>query len=288
MSLKDQVTIITGASAGIGRAIAERMAREGAQLVLAARSQDRLQKLSSQLENAGCRTLVVRADVTDPNDLQKLTDTVVDTFGRIDVLINNAGMECINYFEKLEQEKIIQTIETNLTSAILLTHLVVPYMLRENSGVVINMASTAGKHCPAYESVYGATKAALIGFTQGLRGEYLARGITATAICPGFTRSGGIYDRMVAASGKTASAALGSTTAEAVAAAVVRAVRTGPPEIIVNSTPVRPAMILAQIFPRLGEKLVAAVSKKFIRRAVDATAKEAKTAADEADARRAA
>ncbi len=272
MTLQDKVVVITGASAGIGREIACRLAREKPALVIAARSEDKLRQLSEELAASGCRVLVVRADVSDPNDLSDLVDATMAEFGRIDVLVNNAGVECFDYFERLETDDIIQTIETNLTSAVLLTRFVVPHMLQQKSGAIINMASTAGKHCPAYESVYGATKAGLIAFTQGIRGEYLDHGITATAICPGFTRSGGIYDRMVAASGRKASGALGSTTAKAVAEAVLKAIRSGQPEQIVNWPPVRPAFILREMFPRLGEMLVTAVSKKFVKRAVDAKA----------------
>ena len=147
-------------------------------------------------------------------------------------------------------------------------------MLHQKSGAIINMASTAGKHCPAFGSVYGATKAGLIGFTQGLRGEYLSHGITATAICPGFTKSGGIYEDIVKATGKKTSLALGGTSTKAVARAVLKAIRKGPPELIVNWPPVRPAMVLREIFPRLGEMLTTAVSKKFVQRAADAAAKE--------------
>jgi short-subunit dehydrogenase len=113
---------------------------------------------------------------------------------------------------------------------------------------------------------YAAVKAGLIGFTQGLRGEYLDRGITATAICPGFTRNGGIYDRIVQATGKKTSRALGGTTTKAVADAVLKAIRKGPPELIVNWPPIRPAIVLREICPRIGEMLTTAVSKRFLRR----------------------
>jgi short-subunit dehydrogenase len=152
----------------------------------------------------------------------------------------------------------------------MLTRFVIPHMLAQKSGCIINMASTAGKHCPAFGCVYGATKSALIGFTQGLRGEYLTRGITATAICPGFTKNGGVYDHIVEKTGKKTSLALGGTSTKAVTNAVLKAIRKGPPELIVNWPPVRPAMVLREIFPRLGELLATAVSKSFTRRAAEA------------------
>jgi len=270
MTPRDKVAIITGASAGIGQEVARRLAKENAKLVLAARSEDKLQELAAELSSAGCECLVIRTDVSDPNDLSELVDRTIAHFGRIDILVNNAGVECFRRFENASMEEILQTIETNLTGTILLTRLVVPHMLEQKSGAIVNMASTAGKHCPAYGSVYGATKAGLIGFTQGLRGEYLDLGITITAICPGFTKSGGIYERIVTATGKKTSLALGGTSTRAVANAVMKAITKGPPELIVNWPPVRPAMVLREIFPRIGEMLANAVSKTFVKRAADA------------------
>ncbi|MDG1893611.1 MAG: SDR family oxidoreductase [Fuerstiella sp.] len=279
MSLQDKVVIITGASAGIGHDLAHRLAKEKATLVLAARSEDKLQQLGAELSAGGTDVLVVRTDVSDPNDLSALVDQTIDRFQRIDVLINNAGVECFCHFAEVETDEILQTIETNLTGAIVLSRLVVPHMLRQKSGAIINMASTAGKHCPPFGGVYGATKAGLIGFTQGLRGEYLDRGITATAICPGFTRNGGIYDRIVQTTGKKTSTALGGTSTKAVANAVLKAIHKGSPEIIVNWPPIRPAMVLREIFPRIGEMLTTTVSKRFLRRAADMSTHEKNTAA---------
>ena len=189
------------------------------------------------------------------DDLKRLVEQAMERFGQIDVLVNNAGIECFYHFDQLTTEQIEQTLQTNLTGTILLTRLVVPHMLSQGKGSIINMASTAGKHCPPYGAVYGATKAGMIAFTQGLRGEYLDRGIRSTAICPGFTKSGGVYDRIVESTGRKTSTALGGTNTGAVALAVVKAIQTGPPEVIVNWPPVRPAMVIREIFPGLGEKI---------------------------------
>ncbi len=270
MSLKDQVAIVTGASAGIGLAVSRRLSAEGCRLVLAARSAEPLWKAQEEIAAAGSQTLAVSADVSDPNELANLVDTTISRFGRIDILVNNAGVDCFCHFETLPIERILQTVEINLTGTILLTRLVIPHMLKQGRGTVINMASTAGKHCPPFGAVYGSTKAGMIGFTQGLRGEFLDRGISATAVCPGFTRSGGIYDRIVEATGRGTSAALGGTSAENVAAAVVKAIHSKAPEIIVNWPPIRPASVLRELFPRLGELLANRVSGRFGRRAADA------------------
>ena len=134
MSLQDKVVIITGASAGIGYDLTKRLATEKATVVLAARSEDKLQHLGDELSAGGTDVLVVRTDVSDPNDLNALVEQTIDRFERIDVLINNAGVECFCHFEEVETDEILQTIETNLTGAIVLSRLIVPHMLQQ--GVV--------------------------------------------------------------------------------------------------------------------------------------------------------
>lgn len=266
-----RVVIVTGASAGIGRAICLKLATRQYRLVLAARSVDRLRQLQTELEALGAECLSVPSDVSDPNDLERLVRVTQERFGRIDVLVNNAGVDCFSEFERLPTEQILQTIDTNLTGAILLTRLVIPVMKSQGRGTVINMASTAGKHGPAFGAVYGATKAGLIAFTQGLRGELLAHGITATAICPGFTRSGGIYERILQATGKGTSVFVGGTTAEAVAVAVDRAITRDTPEILVNWPPMRPMFLFRDVFPSLGEKLILLATRRFMKRAAAAS-----------------
>ena len=260
------VVLITGASAGIGRITVERLAASGHRFVLAARSADKLTALEQQLRSMGVESLSVPTDVSDPNALEHLVTAAVNRFGRIDVLINNAGIECFSPIDELPVENIVQTIETNLTGAILLTRLVVPVMRKQKFGRIINLGSIAGKHGPAYGAVYGATKAGLIAFTQALRGELKDDGILSTVICPGFATNGGIYDDIVKATGKKAPALLGGTTAEAVAVAIEKAIRTAPPEMIVNFPWLRPIFLFRDVFPRLGEAMFLGVTLRFLRR----------------------
>ncbi len=259
--------LVTGASAGIGRITCERLAKQKHQLVLAARSVDKLAQLESELRAQGVECLSVPTDVSDPGAIERLVKAAVDRFGRIDVLVNNAGVECFSSFDELSVEQILQTIETNLTGAILLTRFVVPVMRKQGFGRIINVSSIAGKHGPAYGAVYGATKAGLIAFTQSLRGELIPAGISSTVICPGFATHGGIYDEMVKATGKKAPALLGGTTAEAVAAAIEKAIRTSPPEIMLNVPAMRPVFLFRDFFPRIGEKLILATTLRFLKRA---------------------
>lgn len=268
------VAIVTGASAGIGRVICLQLAQRGYRVVAAARSSDKLSELQAELRSQSriCETLVT--DVSDPNDLERLVNQTIAAFGRIDVLINNAGIDCFAEFGSLSTEQILQTIEVNLTGSILLSRLAVPHMLSRKAGCIINMASTAGKHGPAYGAVYAATKAGLVGFSQGLRGELLSSGIKVTAICPGFTTNGGIYDRIVSSTGKRTSSLMGSTSADKVAAAVLHAIQSGTPEVIVNWPPMRPIFVLREMFPWLGEKMILLATKRFLKRAAMAEKSE--------------
>jgi len=215
--------LVTGASAGLGLAICRQLAPQKPRLILAARSPQRLQAAAAELQATGCSVLAVPTDVAVPAELQRLVAAALAQFGRIDVLINNAGIECFSEFDALTEAEIEQTIATNLTGAILLTRLVVPGMKSQRFGRIINMASTAGKHGPAYGAVYGATKAGLIAFTQ--------------------------------------------STAVSVARAVESAIRTAPPERILNFPALRPMFLFRDVFPRLGERIILAVTRKFLRRA---------------------
>ena len=268
VSVPEKLTVIvTGASAGNGRIICLGLAKKNYHLVLAARSADKLAQLEAELTAIGCECIAVPTDVADPNALEALVKATMDRFGRIDVLVNNAGIECFSVFDQLPLDQILQTIETNLTGAIILTRHVVPIMRTQGFGRIINMSSAAGKHGPPFGAVYGATKAGLIAFTQGLRGELLRVGITTTVICPGFATDGGVYDDIIKATGRKTPALMGETTAQRVAAAVEKAILTGPPEMIISFPPLRPIFLFRDIFPRLGEKMILAVTFKFFRRA---------------------
>jgi short-subunit dehydrogenase len=267
--LRGSTALVTGGSAGIGLAVARRLARKGAHLVLAARRADKLESAAASLRDTGVKVLTVPTDVGRREDLERLVETTLRELRTIDVLVNNAGIEAFCHFTDLPLERIEETIRVNLTSALLLTRLVVPHMLAAGRGHVVNMSSTAGKLGPPFGAVYATTKAGLIAFTQSFRSEYRNRGISASVICPGFADDGGIYDRMKVESGRRSPAFVGSTTADHVARAVIMAVEKDRPEIIVNSPPLRPIVVLTQMFPTLGASLVRAVSARFLKRVAD-------------------
>ena len=269
IQLSGCTALVTGASAGIGQCVARRLAVAGANIVIAARRPENLDIVATSLRALRVQALAVPTDVGREEQLAALVDRAISEFGHIDVLVNNAGIEAFSHFETLPTEQIDETVRVNLTSALILTRLVVPHMLAAGRGHIVNMASTAGKHGPAFGAVYGATKAGLINFTQAIRAEFRGRGVSASVICPGFTHDGGIYDRMKARSGRHSPRLVGSTTVDEVAEAVVRAIERDLPELIVNWPPMRPAMVLTQMFPSLGGALVRAASVRFLKRVAD-------------------
>ncbi len=274
IELRGSTALVTGASAGIGLAVARRLAQSGANLVLAARRPEPLEAAATSLRSLGVKAIAVPTDVSRLEALEVLVSRATAEFGTIDVLVNNAGVEAFRSYEELPLDRIADTIAVNLTSALLLTRLVIPHMLKAGRGHVVNMASTAGKFGIAYAATYGTTKAGLVNFSQALRAEYRGRGISASAICPGFTEEGGIYDRMRQQSGRKSPFFVGSTTAEHVAEAVIRAIERDKAEQIVNWPPLRPMTAFAALFPNLGGALIRRASVRFLKRVAQTSSQE--------------
>jgi len=184
--LAGQVIIVTGASSGIGEACARRLHRGGAKVVLFARRGDRLEALARELAAGGANVLVVAGDLTSELDRQRLVGAVVEKFGRIDGLVNNAGYGTRGPIERVPVESIRRNFETNVFSLIALTQLVLPGMRERESGCVVNIGSVAGRIARPLSSVYDSTKHALEAVTDGLRGELAPFGVRVTLVRPGF------------------------------------------------------------------------------------------------------
>lgn len=265
--LKGRTAIVTGASAGLGVRVARALAAEGMNLVLAARSVAALEAVAAELRGLGVKAIAVPTDVADGQQLTRLVERTVSELGSIDVLVNNAGIEAFRPFHELDADDIRRTIDVNLTATLQLTRLVLPHMIQARRGHIVNMASTAGKQGPAFGAAYGASKAGMIAFTQSLRTEYHGTGVSASAVCPGFASDGGIYEVIRQRIGKGTPWYVGSTTAEAVARAVVKAIKRDRPDVIVNIPALRPVFVLCQAFPRIGEWIVRKTTFKYLKRA---------------------
>ena len=185
-SLKDKVAIITGASSGIGEATARRLAESGARVVLAARRVERLEALAADIERREGTALVAPTDVTDERSVQRLARTALDAFGRIDILINNAGIMPLSPISKLKVAEWDRMIDVNIKGVLYCVAATLPTMLEQGSGHIINVSSVAGRRPFPSGTVYSATKFAVRAISQGLRLELSPiNGIRVTDIEPG-------------------------------------------------------------------------------------------------------
>jgi short-subunit dehydrogenase len=249
------VAIVTGASRGIGIPIALALARRGFRLVLAARSAEALSRASDVIRETGAQVLAVPTDVTSASDQEQLIEAALRAFGTIDVLVNNAGIAQATAYERLSAAEVEQQIGVNLTAPMELTRKVLPHMLARDRGHIVNIASLGGLLGIAWGEPYGATKHGLVGFTRSLRMSCKTSGtkVSASVICPGFINGVGMYVDSALPHGHRAPFALGTSSPEAVAAAVLRAIEADSPEIIVSSRPIRAMLMLGALSPRLFE-----------------------------------
>jgi short-subunit dehydrogenase len=185
-TLKGQTAIITGASAGIGEAIARNLARADATVVITARRQERLDTLKKEIEQSGGQAIAIAGDINSADHRQHLLKETLKATGRIDALINNAGYGQRGPVELVPMDAIRQNFETNFFSVVDLTQQVIPIMRKQNSGRIVNISSVAGKVSRPFASIYSATKFALEAISDGMRLELAPFGIQVVVIEPGF------------------------------------------------------------------------------------------------------
>lgn len=183
-SLEGKVTVITGASSGMGAAIARKFAKEGSAVVVSARRVDRLEALAAELKATGAKVLVVPADVADYQQVMDLTAKTIDAFGRIDVMANVAGFGILKNFEDNTQEEIDRQIDVNVKGVCYGSQAVLPIMKKQGGGSIINLGSIASMRHFASFAVYTAAKHAVLGFSKALYEEVRADGIRVNVLCP--------------------------------------------------------------------------------------------------------
>ena len=184
-NIEGKVVVITGASSGLGEATARLLAAQGAAVVLGARRVDRIEALAGELTRAGGRALAVQTDVTRSEQVQRLVDAAVERFGRIDVIVNNAGLMPSSPLERLKIDDWDRMIDVNIKGVLYGIAAALPYMQRQKSGHIVNVSSVAGHRVRAGTAVYSATKHAVRVLTEGLRQEVKPYDIRTTIISPG-------------------------------------------------------------------------------------------------------
>jgi 3-oxoacyl-[acyl-carrier protein] reductase len=188
MQVKDKIVIITGGTRGIGKSIAEAFALAGADLIITGRSASSNvpEEIKTANENPDLKISYMSCDLSQKTDIQNLIDSVLAQKGRIDVLINNAGITKDTLFMRMKEEEWNAVIDTNLNSLFYICQPVIKAMSKQRSGSIINMTSVVGLHGNPAQVNYASSKAGMIGFTKALAKEYGRRGIRVNAIAPGF------------------------------------------------------------------------------------------------------
>jgi len=184
-----RIAVVTGASRGIGRAIALRLAREGRHVVLVSRTAGPLSEVKSQIEEARGRATALAVDVGDSAAWQASLERTIEQQGRIDILVNNAGITRDNLLLRMSNEEWDEVIRVNLTSAFIACRACIRAMMKGRFGRIVNIASTSGVVGNAGQANYAAAKAGLIGFTKTIAREMGGKGITANVLAPGFVET---------------------------------------------------------------------------------------------------
>ncbi len=185
LDLSGARTILTGASSGIGHALALRLAEQGASLAVASRSEPRISELANAIRGKGARALAVPTDVADPAQRVRLVDQTLAAFDGIDILINNAGVGALGFFEEASEERLRQIMEVNFFGATELTRLALPHLRRGRSPMIVNVASVLGRRAIPGSVEYCASKFAMVGWSEGLRAELARHGVHVLLVCPG-------------------------------------------------------------------------------------------------------
>jgi short-subunit dehydrogenase len=252
--LKDRRLLITGASSGIGYCLAEQVSAAGARVALAARSADKLEELAGRLAARGVDVLAVPTDITLEEDRQRLVDQVTGHFGGLDVLINNAGVASFAHFADSSEAILRQIMEVNFFAPVELIRLAIPALSLGQQPAVVNVASMCGRRgLPAWPE-YSASKFALCGMTEALRGELVRFGIDMLLILPGLTRSN-LAAHLLKSTGRMKIDFEGGMPPEEVAAGILHALRSNRRETVLGRD-AKWILRINRFFPRLVDWLI--------------------------------
>lgn len=259
-ALKGRRILLTGASSGIGRALAEILVREGAKLLLAARSADKLQELAVALTSSGGEAIAAPADITLEEDRRRLLEEAQHQFGGLDVLINNAGIASWAHFGDSTEEVLRKIMEVNFFAPAELIRSAIPILVHGEQPAVVNVASMCGRKAMPAWSEYSASKHALVGLTEALRGELARFDIDILLIVPGLTKSA-LQNHLLLNKGRYPIDFSKAMTPADVAQGIVTALKKNKTETVLGSD-ARRLLRFDKFFPRLTDWLIARRVKK--------------------------
>lgn len=187
---ENKVALITGAARGIGKEVAKKFAKNGYDVVINyVSSKTDTEKLKKEFEDLGIKVLLVKADVSNQEEAEDLVNQTINTFGKIDVLVNNAGITKDNLLMRMSEDDFEKVININLKGTFLVTKYAIKYMMKKRCGSIVNLASVVGVAGNAGQCNYAASKAGIIGFTKSIAKELASRNIRANAVAPGFIKT---------------------------------------------------------------------------------------------------
>ena len=262
ISFDGKTVLITGGSRGLGLVLARRFAREGADVAICARDEEELYRARDELRGYGVDVLAVQCDITDAYQVDGMVEGLTRHFGRIDVLVNNAGTIQVGPMEVMTLSDYEEAMATHFWAPLYATMAVLPQMKRRRAGRIVNISSIGGKISVPHLLPYSASKFALVGFSEGLRAELEKDNIYVTTVCPGLMRTGSPRNALFKGRHReeyawfkiSDSLPLISISAARAAARIVRASRYGEAEIMV-SLPARLAVMFHGIFPGLTSEI---------------------------------
>jgi short-subunit dehydrogenase len=266
--LGGRVVIVTGGSRGLGLVLARELAREGARLAICARDEEDLRRASADLEQRGAEVLAVPTDVTDRAQVEDMVRAVQERFGRVDVLINNAGVIEVGPMEVMTLEDYQGAMKTHFWGPLYTTLAVLPEMRSRGDGRIVNIASIGGKISVPHLLPYSASKFALVGFSEGLRAELAKDGVVVTTVCPGLMRTGSPRNATFKGQNRAEyawfsisdSLPVTSMAAERAARQIIAALKRGDAEVIL-SIQAKTAALFHGIFPGLTADLLGVVNE---------------------------
>ncbi len=223
--------LVTGASSGIGRALALELARAGAELVVTARREERLRELAEEISVNGGRAEIVAGDITDPAVRQRTIETAQTAYGGLDILVNNAGLGAMGLFADADADRVRRLMEVNFFSLVEMTRAALPLLKAGTNPIVVNVSSILGRRGVPHNSEYAASKFAVHGFSESIRAEFTKLGIDVLVVSPGTTETE-FFDRVLQKTGEPAWPEHAPVSSAYVARQTVRAIRSGRHEII--------------------------------------------------------
>ena len=251
MELSGSRALLTGATGGLGRAIAEALAAQGATVLLSGRKREALEELAAALPGEG--HAVLPADLGEPEAAAELA-AAASAAGPVDVLVANAGLPGAGWLPDFSEEDVTRTLRVNLEAPMLLARALFPPMVERGSGALVFVSSLSGKAASPRTALYNATKFGLRGFAFGLRTDLVPRGVGVSVVSPGFIRDAGMF----AKSGAKTPPLTGTATPEQVGAAVLRAIRKNPTEISVAPPLTRALTHVGMISPAISSRVQSA------------------------------